>query len=62
MDKLVLDPFAEHGSTERVSTIMSLLAKVKKLACLSFIQAQGASCLEYEWTIPSKFMVGTEQG
>ena len=26
------------------------------------IQAQGASCIEYEWTIPSKFMVGTEQG
>ena len=26
------------------------------------MQAQGASCLEYEWTIPSKFMVGTEQG
>ncbi len=25
-------------------------------------QAQGASCLEYEPTIPTKFMVGTEQG
>ena len=24
--------------------------------------AQGASILEYEWTIPSKFMVGTQQG
>lgn len=24
--------------------------------------AQGASTLEYEWTIPSKFMVGTQQG
>ena len=25
-------------------------------------RAQGASILEYEWTIPSKFMVGTQQG
>ena len=25
-------------------------------------QAQGATCLEYEPTIPTKFMVGTEQG
>ena len=25
-------------------------------------KAQGASCLEYEPTIPTKFMVGTEQG
>ena len=24
--------------------------------------AEGASVLEYEWTIPSKFMVGTQQG
>ena len=29
---------------------------------VSFLQAQGASCLEYEPTIPTKFMVGTEQG
>ena len=29
---------------------------------VNFLQAQGASCLEYEPTIPTKFMVGTEQG
>ncbi len=35
----------------------------KKLICLlACWQAQGASCLEYEPTIPTKFMVGTEQG
>ena len=28
----------------------------------STAHAQGASILEYEWTIPSKFMVGTQQG
>ena len=28
----------------------------------SLYQAQGASCIEYEPTIPTKFMVGTEQG
>ena len=28
----------------------------------STAKAQGASCLEYEPTIPTKFMVGTEQG
>ena len=27
-----------------------------------YFKAQGASCLEYEPTIPTKFMVGTEQG
>ena len=26
------------------------------------VQAQGATCLDYEVTIPAKFMVGTEQG
>ena len=28
----------------------------------SLERADGASVLEYEWTIPSKFMVGTQQG
>ena len=28
----------------------------------SAAMAQGATILGYEWTIPSKFMVGTQQG
>ena len=39
-----------------------LIYTIKKDDQGSTAKAQGASCLEYEPTIPTKFMVGTEQG
>ena len=46
VDKLILDPYQEDNVSLEGATE----------------SAQGASTLEYEWTIPSKFMVGTQQG
>jgi len=55
LERLVVDPKIkdDDGSTDKKKT-------AKWEPCLE--RAQGASCLEYEPTIPTKFMVGTEQG
>ena len=59
MERLVIDPKIkdDDGSTENVGG-----HEGKRWKQPISVQAQGASCLEYEPTIPTKFMVGTEQG
>ena len=59
MERLVIDPKIkdDDGSTENVGG-----HEGKRWKHSISVQAQGASCLEYEPTIPTKFMVGTEQG
>ena len=42
--------------------IESLILDVSKTQEPSLRAAQGATVLEYETTIPTKFMIGTEQG
>lgn len=39
-----------------------VLHMIKQGETQELFQAQGASCLEYEATIPTRFMVGTEHG
>ena len=60
VEKLVLDPKLkeEDGPTEHVK----LYREKEHFIFRNYSQAQGATCLEYEPTIPTKFMVGTEQG
>ena len=58
-ERLLLDPYPTEGNVGKVFIYCSLTL----IFVFSFpMQAQGATCLDYEVTIPAKFMVGTEQG
>ena len=54
VEVLVLDP-SKQGSNNTAATTGDVAGTVNEIR-------HGASCLEYEPTIPTKFMVGTDRG